>query len=156
MACYAALGHDHAIALAAAAGELELNVMTPLVGLALAESFELLTRGVGLLRTRCVSDLRVDRARVRALVAGSVIEATALSPVLGYEVTAELVKEALARRAPLRDVVRRHRLLDDATLGRLLAPSAVTGPRAPDPALARRVRAGAPYRTYRASLEKGL
>jgi aspartate ammonia-lyase len=158
MACYAALGHDHAIALAAAAGELELNVMTPLVGLALGDGFDLLTRAIRLLRTRAVEGLRVDRERTRALVAGSVIEATALSPVLGYEVTAELVKEAVARREPLRVVVRRHGLLDDAALARLLAPAALTGPRAPDPLLARRVRSTAAYRAYRARLEpeKGL
>jgi aspartate ammonia-lyase len=158
MACYAAIGHDHAIALAAAAGELELNVMTPLVGLALGESFDLLTRALRLLRTRAVEGLRVDRARARALVAGSLIEATALSPVLGYEVTAELVKEAVARRQPLRAVVRRHGLLDAATLEEVLAPAALTGPRRPPPALVRRVQAGAALRAFRARLAptKGL
>ncbi len=158
MACYAALGHDHAVALAAAAGELELNVMTPLVGFALGESFDLLTRAVALLRTRCVEGLRVDRQRTSALVAGSVIEATALSPVLGYEVTAELVKEAVARREPLRTVIRRHTLLEPAVVSRLLAPSALTGPRAPDRGLARRVQGTQAYRAYRARMdgEKGL
>jgi aspartate ammonia-lyase len=97
----------------------------------------------------------VDRARASALVARSVIEATALSPVLGYEVTAELVKEAIARREPLRAVVRRHRLLDDGALARLLAPAALTGPRAPDRGLARRVRGSAAYRAYRARLGRG-
>jgi len=152
MACYAVLGHDHAVALAAAAGELELNVMTPLVGVALGDSFDQLTRALALLRTRCVDGLRVDRARTRALVAGSVIEATALSPVLGYEVTAELVKEALARREPLRAVVRRHRLLDDTVLTTLLAPSALTAPRAVDPRLVRRVQRGPAYRAFRTRL----
>lgn len=152
MACYATVGHDHAVALAAAAGELELNVMTPLVGLALGDSFDLLTRAIALLRTRAVEGLRVDRARVRSLVAGSVIEATALSPVLGYEVTAELVKEAVARHEPLRAVVLRHHLLDTATLDRLLAPDALTGPRRPPPALVRRVQRGGALREFRARL----
>jgi len=152
MACYAALGHDHAVALAAASGELELNVMTPLVGLALGESFDLLTRALALLRTRCVDGLRVDRARTRALVAGSVIEATALSPVLGYDVTAEIVKEALGRGEPLRAVVLRHHLLDEAALARLLAPLALTAPRIVDPDLVRRVQRGAAYQAFRARL----
>jgi len=156
MACYRVLGNDHAIAAAAAAGELELNVMTPLVALALGESFDLLTRALALLRTRCVDGLRVDRARVRALVAGSVIEATALSPVLGYEVTAELVKEAIAERRPMRDVVLRHALLDRATLDRLLAPAALTAPRAHDAAVAKRVQSGRAYRMFIARLTKGL
>ena len=156
MACYAALGHDHAVALAAAAGELELNVMTPLVAHSLGESFDLLTRALALLRTRCVTGLRVDRVRVRTLVAGSVIEATALSPVLGYEVTAELVKEALRRREPLRNVVLRHGLIDERALAQLLAPGALTAPQVPDLRLARRVRGTPAYRAYRARLEKGL
>ena len=158
MACYATVGHDHAIALAAGAGELELNVMTPLVGLALGDGFDVLTRALALLRTRAVEGLRVDRARARALVAGSVIEATALSPVLGYEVTAELVKEAVARHEPLSTVVARHRLLDQATLDRLLAPAALTGPRRLPPALVRRVQASPGIRAFRARLAptKGL
>ena len=150
MACYAVSGRDHSIALAAAAGELELNVMTPLAGWALGESFDLLTRALALLRTRAVEGLRVDRARVRALVDGSVIAATALSPVLGYEVTAELVKEAIAAREPLRALVLRHGLLDSLTLSRLLAPAALTGPTRRDPALTRRVQASPAYRAYRA------
>jgi fumarate hydratase, class II len=154
MTCYAVSGRDHSVALAAAAGELELNVMTPLVAWALGESFDLLTRGLALLRTRCIDGLRVNRARVRALVAGSVIEATALSPLLGYEVTAELVKEAVAGGQSLRAVVLRHALLDAPTLARVLAPAALTAPGRGDPALARRVQASAPYRAYR--LEKGL
>jgi aspartate ammonia-lyase len=158
MACYAALGHDHSVALAAAAGELELNVMTPLVGFALGESFDLLTRGVQLLRTRCVAGLRVDRDRTSALVAGSVIEATALSPVLGYDVTAALVKEAVARREPLRTVIRRHHLLEPAVVARLLAPAALTRPGVPDRGLVRHVQKAAAYRAYRVRMdrEKGL
>src|SRR4030095_4864694 len=94
MACFQVAAHDHAVALAAAAGELELNVMTPLVADNLAGAFETLTRAVRLLRERCVEGLAVDRRRARTLVSGSLIEATALSPYLGYDVTAELVKDA--------------------------------------------------------------
>src|SRR5712692_10320283 len=111
MACYQVCGYDHAIALAAA-GELELNVMTPLVADDLARAFELLTRALHLLRTRCVEGVRVNRARVAALVRGSLIEATALSPYLGYDVTAALVKEALASGHPFRDVVAARGLVD--------------------------------------------
>ncbi|MEX2147788.1 MAG: aspartate ammonia-lyase [Candidatus Rokuibacteriota bacterium] len=150
MACFQVSGNDLAIALASGAGELELNVMTPLVAANLADSFELLTRGVALLRRRCLDGLTVDRERVRGLMAGSLVEATALNPYLGYEVTAELVKEALAGRRPLRDVVRAHALLAPADLARLLAPAALTGPRATDMALSRRIRQTPAYAAFRA------
>jgi aspartate ammonia-lyase len=150
MACFQISGHDHAIALAAGAGELELNVMTPLVAHDLGESFDLLTRALGLLRRRCVDGLVVDRARVRALVQGSLVQATGLSPYLGYEVTAELVKEALREHRPLADVVRSHGLVPSAVLARLLAPEHQTRARPVDVALRRRIQASAAYRAYHA------
>jgi aspartate ammonia-lyase len=155
MACYRVWGNDQAIALAARAGELELNVMTPLVAWCLAESLELLARGLRLLRERCVAGLRVEHARVAALVRGSLVEATALSPYLGYEVVAALVKEALARGMPLRAVVLAHGLADGRTLDRLLAPRALTRPQALDARVRRRLQARAAYRAFRARLGAG-
>jgi aspartate ammonia-lyase len=152
MACFAVQGRDHAVALAAAAGELELNVMTPLVALDLGESFDLLTRAVRLLRERCIDGLRVDRARVAALVAGSLIEATALAPYLGYAVVAEVVKQAMAERRSLRDVIRARSLVDEATLGRLLAPAALTRPRPLDTGLRARLQATPAFRAFGAGL----
>jgi aspartate ammonia-lyase len=153
MACLQVAGHDHAIALGAARGELELNVMTPLVAYNLAEAFELLTRAIRLLRTRCVEGLVVNRQRAARLVAGSLVEATALSPYLGYEVTAALVKEALATGRPLRDVVSESGLVDRRTLTRLLRPLAITRPRRLDPALRRRLQQSPAYRRFRDALE---
>ena len=151
MACFQVAAHDHAVALAAGAGELELNVMTPLVADSLAGGLELLTRAVRLLRTRCVDGLAVDRRRARALVAGSLIEATALSPYLGYDVTAELVKEARVTGRPLRRVVLDRGLLDPRALARVLSPAALTGPRATDVALRGRIQRAPAYRTFRAA-----
>ena len=152
MACMQVAAHDHAIALAAAAGELELNVMTPLVADNLSAALALLARAVGLLRRECVEGLVVDRARARVLVSGSLIEATALSPYLGYDVTAALVKEARATRRPLRRVVLGHRLLGERDLVRILSPRALTGPHATDVALRERVQRGPIYREFRATL----
>jgi aspartate ammonia-lyase len=142
-----------AVQMAAAAGELELNVMTPLAADNLAGALELLARAVRLLRARCVDGLVVDRRRARALVARSLIEATALSPYLGYDVTAELVKEARATQRPLRRVVLDRGLLDARALARVLSPAALTGPRATDVGLRRRVQQGPAYRAARARIE---
>jgi aspartate ammonia-lyase len=155
MACFQVAGHDHAIALAAGAGELELNVMTPLVADNLAASLELLTRATALLRSRCVEGLSVDRARVDALVRGSLVQATGLSPYLGYEVTAELVKEALRTRRPLREIVLGRGLVPPAALGRLLAPAVQTGPQPLDVALRRQIQTAGAYRAYRARRASG-
>jgi aspartate ammonia-lyase len=149
MATFHVAACDHAVALAAAAGELELNVMTPVVALSLGEAFDVLTRALRLLRAHGVQGLRVDRERARQLVAGSLIEATALSPYLGYDVMADVVKEALATRRPLRDVIAAHDLIDPATLARLVRPEALTGPGVIDVALRERLQASRAYRLYR-------
>jgi aspartate ammonia-lyase len=155
MVTFQVCANDHAIALAAGAGELELNVMTPLVATNLSESLELLARAVALLRTRAVDGLVVDRERARALVSGSLIEATTLSPYLGYDVVAYLVKEALGSARPLRDVVAGHALLDAPTLARLLRPAMLTRPTVIDTALRRRVQSSRAYRTLKATMQRG-
>jgi aspartate ammonia-lyase len=151
MACLQISGYDEVIALAARAGELELNVMTPLVALDLGDAFDLLTRALRLLRERGVRGLTIDRVRVSALMKGSLVEATALSPYLGYDVTADIVKEALARKQPLRAVIRGHGLVDAAALDRLLAPNHVTAPRPLDHRLRRRIQATPAYRALRSA-----
>jgi aspartate ammonia-lyase len=151
MIAFQVAAHDHAIALAAAAGELELNVMTPLVAVNLGEAFDLLTHALRLLRDRCVGELRVDRDRSRALLAGSLVTATALSPYLGYEVVAELVKDALATRRPLTDVIIAHDLVPRDALARLLAPGTLTEPAAVDVVLRRRVQTAPGYARFRAA-----
>jgi aspartate ammonia-lyase len=155
MACFQVLGNDHAAARAAEAGELELNVMTPLLAFDLWWSLDLLTRAVRLLRLRCVEGLRVDRERARRLVEGSLIQATALSPYLGYDVTARLVKEALARRRPLREVVLARGLVGPAALDRLLAPEALTRPRRLDAGLRRRIQSSPAFRALTAAMREG-
>jgi len=152
MVCFQVMGNDACIARAAEAGELELNVMTPLIAFDLWWSLELLTHALCLLRARCVEGLRVDRRRARALVEGSLIQATALSPYLGYDVTAALVKEALARGRPLREVVLARGLVDAAALDRLLSPLALTGPQRLDARLRRRLQSSAAIRAFRENI----
>ena len=151
MVCFQVIGNDAAVARAAESGELELNVMTPLIAFELWWSLELLTNALRLLRTRCVEGLSVDRRRVRTLVEESLIQATALSPYLGYDVTASLVKEALARRRPIRGVVLARRLVEPAVLDRLLAPAALTRPQRVDPALRRRLQATPAFKAFKES-----
>jgi aspartate ammonia-lyase len=149
MVCYQVCGNDAAITHGAIAGELELNVMTPLIAFNLWWSLDLLVRAVRLLREKCVEGLRVDRARVRDLTERSLVLGTALSPYLGYAVVAELVKEALARGRSLREVVRAHGLIPDRVLDRLLDPLSVTRPTRSDPALAAAIRRRPAYAAYR-------
>jgi aspartate ammonia-lyase len=149
MVCYQVCGNDAACLQAAIAGELELNVMTPLLAFDLTWSLDLLTRGVRLLREQCVAGLRVDVDRVRRLTERSLVLGTALSPYLGYAVVAELVKEAMKTGRPLRAVVRDHDLVPVRLLDRILDPLAVTRPTRPDPAAVVELRRRPAYAAYR-------
>jgi len=102
-----------------------------------------------------VEGLRVDRGRARALVEGSLVLATALSPYLGYAMVAELVKEALRTGRPLRAVVGAHDLIPAAALDRILDPLAVTRPTRPNPRLVAAIRRRTPYAALRQRLDLG-
>jgi aspartate ammonia-lyase len=111
MVCYQVIGCDATVAGASAAGQLELNVMMPVIAWNLLFALEILGNAASNLASRGVAGVRADAARCREYAEGSVSLATILNPVLGYEKTAELVKEAVASRRSLRDVLETSGLL---------------------------------------------
>jgi aspartate ammonia-lyase len=97
---YEVMASDMAVALAAQAGQLELNAFLPLMGDHLLRSLELLTRAARLLRTRCIEGIEADEARCRHHLERSTAHLTALVPELGYEAATRLAKERLAADPP--------------------------------------------------------
>ena len=85
-------GNDATIAFALARGSFELNTYLPVIARNLLESIELLAAAVTLLDTRCVAGIEADEDQCRAYAESSPAVATALNPLLGYEVVAGLVK----------------------------------------------------------------
>jgi aspartate ammonia-lyase len=120
------IGNDLTITLAAEAGQLQLNVMEPVITFALFESLDMLTAGVRTLSERCISGITANRERCRAMVEGSIGLVTALVPALGYERASAIAKEALASGRGVREIARAAGDLDDAELDRLLSPEAMT------------------------------
>jgi aspartate ammonia-lyase len=92
-----AIAHDHALTFAVSLGSLELHPFLPLVAHSLLESFDLLARACGILRSHCVDGLEADEARCRRHVENGTAAATALLPLLGYEATCALVARADGR-----------------------------------------------------------
>ncbi|HUB19135.1 MAG TPA: aspartate ammonia-lyase [Acidobacteriaceae bacterium] len=99
------LGNDVVIASACAAGSLELNAFLPLIAECLLESLDLLARACDLLRRHCVDGIEADEARCRRHVENSTAAATALVPLLGYEIAGLAAQLAGARGTTLRAVV---------------------------------------------------
>ena len=120
------VGNDAAVAWGGARGNFELNVQLPVLARNLLESIELLTNVSRLFADRCVDGIEVDEARCLRYAESTPQVATALNPLLGYEVVAKLVKEAVATGRSIREVVLDHGLLDEKTLDATLDPLALT------------------------------
>jgi aspartate ammonia-lyase len=126
--CFQVLGCDATIAAAAEAGQLELNVMMPVMAWNALHASMILTNAMNVLRTRTVDGIEADEPRSRELLDRSTATATALSPYLGYAKTAELAKESVRTGRPIRELVLEQRLLDAAQLDSILSVDAMTRP----------------------------
>ena len=128
MICFQVMGNDLTIMLAAQAGQLELNVMMPIIGHNLLHSIHILTHGVRAFTERCVRGIEADEERCRAWVEGSMGIATALNPYIGYEAAAKVVQEAMATGKRIRQIVQERGLLGEEELEKVLSPRAMTEP----------------------------
>jgi aspartate ammonia-lyase len=126
--CYQVYGCDTTVAMAGEAGELELNVMMPVIAWNALHAQHILTSAMIVLRERTVEGLEADAARCRELLDRSTAVATALSPYLGYAVTAEIAKASVASGRPIREIVLERGLMSAADLDRILGAEAMTEP----------------------------
>src|SRR5207248_303598 len=124
--CFQVMGCDLTIATAAEAGQLELNVMMPVIAWNALHSSTILREAIRALRTRCVDGITADDERARELLDRSTAMATALSPYIGYAATADVAKEAVRTGRPIRDIVLERKLLDRAQLDEILSVEAMT------------------------------
>lgn len=97
-------GCDHTVALAAQAGQLELNVMMPVIAHNLFEAMQVMIGAVRAFTDRCVKGIEAQPIKAAGWLAKNAIVATALNPLIGYLVAAELVKEAMKRNLTIREV----------------------------------------------------
>ena len=123
------IGNDLTVTLAAEAGQLELNVFEPVIVQSLFESREMLKNGMMTLKARCIDGITANKDRCRSLVENSIGLITALNPVLGYEVSTRLAKEALEKNLGVCELVLKGKLLSKEELDELLKPENMIKPR---------------------------
>lgn len=128
MVCFQVIGNDHAVALAAEAGQFELNVMTPLIAFDILWSIKLLTNTVRMFRDKCVSGMTVDKARCTELLDKSHSLATVLNPYIGYDNVSRLVKTALREKKPLKQVIIEQDIIPGKYLSEILDARKMTEP----------------------------
>jgi aspartate ammonia-lyase len=123
------IGNDLTVTLGAEAGQLQLNVMEPVIVQSIFESIEMLKNGMNTLRHRCIDGITANEQRARELVENSIGLVTALNPYLGYEISTQLAKEALESNRGVYELVLEKKLLSKEKLDKILSPAQMTKPR---------------------------
>jgi aspartate ammonia-lyase len=127
--CYLVIGNDVTVTFAAEAGQLQLNVMEPVLAYCLFQSIEVLTRACATLRERCVDGITANPEHTHAMVMNSVGIVTALNPILGYEQSAAIAKEAFETGGSVIDIVRSKGLLSEEKLAEIFSAENLMHPR---------------------------
>src|SRR2546425_4769592 len=122
------MGCDATIVMACEAGQLELNVMMPVIAWNAIHASTILRQAVKVFRTRCVDGIGANDARARELLDRSTAAATALSPYIGYAATAEIAKEAVKTGKSIRELVLEKGLLDRQKIDQILSVESMTRP----------------------------
>jgi aspartate ammonia-lyase len=127
--CYQIIGYDVTISMASEASELELNMAEPIIAYDLLHGLMIFKNACVTLAARCIDGIKANEAQCRKFVENSIGLVTALNPVIGYEKSASIAKEALATGGSVYDLVLQKGWLTKARLDDLLSPSNMTDPR---------------------------
>ena len=120
------IGNDAAVAFGGAAGNLELNVMLPVIGRNLLESIRLLAAVSRVFADKCIAGIEADVERCRTYALSSPSIGTALNPYIGYEEAAKVIKASMAEGKDLRTVVLERGLMSEADVDKALDVVAMT------------------------------
>ncbi|MEM4554567.1 MAG: aspartate ammonia-lyase [Candidatus Anstonellaceae archaeon] len=125
------LGLHYSVQLACMAGQLQLNVHTPLILKCISESNELLSACCKMLSEKCISGLRINQQKIRQHLDSSLITVTALSPYFGYSKLSQLVKRAQSEGKSIKQAVVEEGLLSEEEFEKIMAPHRLIRPSAP-------------------------
>jgi aspartate ammonia-lyase len=128
--CFDVIGGDVTVTMAAEAGQLQLNVFEPVIAYRLLGGMNALTNACTALRERCVDGITANPDRMRHFVEHSIGIVTALVPVIGYEASTEVARDALASGRGVFELVMERGLMTREQLDQALNPEAMTAPRA--------------------------
>ena len=120
--CFKVIGNDYAVTFAAEAGQLQLNVMEPVIAECIIESITWLTNAINTLREKCIEGITVNKEHCEKMVKNSIGFVTALNPYIGYKNSTKIAKEALATGGSVYDIVLEKGLLTKERLDEILDP----------------------------------
>ncbi len=126
---YQVIGNDLTVTMAAEAGQLQLNVMEPVIAFNIFQSLKMLTQAISTLTQRCIRGITSNPEHCRALVENSIGIVTALNPYIGYENATRIAKTALEEDRKVMDIVLEEKLLTPEQLEDILRPEKMIRPR---------------------------
>jgi aspartate ammonia-lyase len=121
------VGNDLTVTMAAESGQLQLNAFEPVIVFNILQSMRMLTRGMKVLREKCVDGIEADRERCQELLDHSLIAVTAINPYVGYAEASRVAKLALSTRRTIRDVVLAEGLMTPEQLAEAFATENLLG-----------------------------
>jgi aspartate ammonia-lyase len=121
--CFKVIGNDTTVSFAAEAGQLQLNVMEPVITEALFESLIWLKNAIETLTEECVLGITVNKERCLEMVKNSIGIVTALNPYIGYKTSTKVAKEALETNRSVYDIVLEKGLMTQEKLDEALDPA---------------------------------
>jgi aspartate ammonia-lyase len=122
------IGNDHTICLASEAGQLELNVMEPVLVFNLLQSISIMNNGFRSFIDNCLIGIEANEARMRENVEKSVGIITAVNPHVGYEVASRIAREAIEKGISVRDLCLKYNVMTEEELDLVLNPYEMTNP----------------------------
>lgn len=125
--CFIAMGNDQVVAIGAEAGQLELNVMEPVVIYALFQNIHVLTRGMNTLRLLCIDGITANKEHCAEQVHNSIGIVTALLPRIGYKACTLAAAKALDEKRPVADIVVELGYLNKEQVAEVLQPEEMCG-----------------------------
>jgi len=125
--CFHIIGSATTIDYAVQAGQLELNVMMPLMAFEILFSMEILKNYLPVFIAKCIAGIEADRAQSEAYYISSPSLATALNPIIGYAKAAEIAKESAKSGIPIPQLLREKKILSDAEIARIFSPEFLAG-----------------------------
>ncbi len=131
MVCFQVMGCDQAVMLAAQAGQLELNVMMPLISWNLTFSMEILKNCVQKFTESCINGIEANEKRCRRYLEDSLGLVTVLAPYIGYNASAAIAKESVASGRSIREIVLEQKLMAVEELDKIMQPEHLTEPGLP-------------------------
>lgn len=128
---YQVIGNDLTVTLAAEAGQLQLNAMEPVLIFNILQSMRMLTRAFEVLTDRCIVGIEADVERCANLLSGSLVPATALVPIIGYDKAAAIAKQALASGRSVLEIAIESDALGAEDIARTLSPASMLSTKPP-------------------------